>query len=103
MIDEEAKEATARKMPFKWKGMTIFYQKKLKPQNVLYFDTPSGIAKAKINEDDLEWFQTELALLEQESRLRESCYLRLRQRGKELDPRDFDAKEKKAFGYSGQK
>ena len=103
VLDHDAKDATSKKMPFQWKGMTIFYQKKQKPRNVLYFQTPEGVAKTKIHEDDIPWIKQEAAMMESGSRLRETFYLRMKQSGKELDPKHFDKKEQAAFQASDQK
>jgi hypothetical protein len=101
VLDHQYKDATARKMTFPWKGLSIFYHEKPpKPKNVVYFQTTQGVAKTTLHEDDVKWFQQEVATLERECRLRESYYLRLKQNGKELDPRAFDTKESKAFEES---
>ena len=62
-----------------------------------------GVAKAKIHPNDTHLVLNEINTLERESRLRESFYLRMKQSGKELDPRHFDAKEKEAFDQSDKK
>ena len=101
ILDHKCKDAKATKMTFPWKGLSIFYHEKPpKPKNVVYFQTPQGVAKTTLHEDDGKWFQQEVALLERECRLRESYVLRLKQSGKELDPRSFDKKENEAFKES---
>ena len=42
-------------------------------------------------------------MMERESRLRETFYLRMKQSGKELDPKHFDKKAQAAFQASDQK
>ena len=100
---QEASEFGSRKMPFLWKGMTIFYQAKKRVKEAFYFETPFGLAKAKVHQDDLAQIHEETELIKQESRLRESWFLKLKQSGKELDPRHFDHKEKLAFDASDTK
>ena len=104
VLDHRFKDAVATKMTFPWKGMSIFYHERPpKPKNVIYFQTPQGIAKTTLHENDVKWFQQEVAMFERECRLRESYYLRLKQSGKELDPRCFDKTENKAFQDSDRK
>jgi hypothetical protein len=106
VLDEDPTEASisgTKKMPFLWKGITVFYQQKIKPKNVLYFQTPAGVAKAKIHSDDISFVLREIHEMERECRLRESFYLQMKQNGKELDPRHFDKSEKQAFDQSDKK
>ena len=78
---DEAMISGSKKMPFMWKGMTILYQAKKQLKDTIYFNTPLGLAKAKIHEKDASMILKEIATIERECRLRESFYLRAKQSG----------------------
>ncbi|CAE8613639.1 unnamed protein product, partial [Polarella glacialis] len=87
VLDDES-EVGRRKMPMKWRGLTIYYRKEEQPKMYeAYLTLPDGtLGATKMRKDDLKEMQKIQPFL-----------LKLKASGKELDPRFFDQTEAAAF------
>ena len=106
VVDEDESEVTAapkRKVAFYWKGMTMLYKRRGRKPQATYVQLPTGVYKACLGAKDRREFE-QLWLEELKDVLvNEVMILKLKQNGKELDPRWFNEQEKKAFDLSDAK
>ena len=92
-----------RKVAFYWKGMTMLYKRRGRKPQATYVQLPTGVYKACLGPKDRREFE-QLWLEELKDVLvNEVMLLKLKQNGKELDPRWFNEQEKKAFDLSDAK
>ena len=91
---EDAAASAAKKMLFMRKGLVVSYQAMQKTVIVVYKQTPLGVTKAKLRPNSVDFIVQEIAMMERDSRLRESFYLRMKQNGKEFNPKHFDKADK---------
>ena len=103
VVEEDEKQVTAeprRKVSFYWKGMTMLYKRCGRKPQATYIQLPDGTYKASLSAEQRRAFE-ELWLEELKDVLvNEVMLLKLKQNGKELDPRWFNPEEKKAFDIS---
>ena len=106
VVQETAEEAmnSTRKMPFLWKGMTVFTheEERAKQVNHVYIQLPDQ-QLAKVRVEDVAETVEGLRKLEKEAHAAETFLLLLKQNGKELDPRRFSEDEAAAFEASDLK
>eukprot|EP00913_Durusdinium_trenchii_P021584 g20282.t1 len=106
VVDENESEVTAapkRKVAFYWKGMTMLYKRRGRKPQATYVQLPKGVYKACLGAKDRREFE-QLWLEElRDVLVNEVMILKLKQNGKELDPRWFNEQEKKAFDLSDAK
>ena len=106
VVEEDEGEVAAapkRKVAFYWKGMTMLYKKRGRKPQATYVQLPTGVYKACLGPKDRREFE-QLWLEELKDVLvNEVMLLKLKQNGKELDPRWFNEQEKKAFDLSDAK
>ena len=106
VVDEDEGEVAAapkRKVAFYWKGMTMLYKKRGRKPQATYVQLPTGVYKACLGPKDRREFE-QLWLEElRDVLVNEVMLLKLKQNGKELDPRWFSEQEKKAFDLSDAK
>eukprot|EP00435_Cladocopium_sp_Y103_P016026 s641_g4.t1 len=102
--EEEVKKNPRRKAPMTWTGMTLFLRRPAK-QEIHHTDVemPGGIYEARQTEEQRREFET-LWLEEIKDHLvTEVMLLKMKQSGKELDPKYFDEKERAEFLKSDTK
>ena len=97
----EVKLKPSKKTAFEWKGLSIFHTSgSIHEGNLIhpvYVELPAGIAEVKMDKREREDFEN---LWEEELKdvlVADTLYLKLKANKKELDPKYFDAEEKKQF------
>ena len=102
---EETSQHPRRRAPFAWRGMT-FFLKESPPsaeEHKTYVQLPDGIYEAKLGPEERRIFEHLWVEDLHDHLLAEVMLLKLKQNGKELDPKYFDEKEKKEFRESDAK
>ena len=107
VVEETCKEVTAhpsRKASFEWKGMTMFHkeEKDVAGENV-YVQLPQGLYEVPMEKKEKEIFKVLWIEDLKDALLSEAMLLKLKESGKELDPRWFNVEEKVAFDKSDAK
>ena len=88
-----------------WRGLTIFYtiQDIKEPLDNFYVQTPQGLVEIRGGQDDLEESKQVAREWKTAEKVKEVLLLRLKNSGKELDPRHFNQEERDKFEASDQK
>ena len=86
---QEDHHGERRRTAEEWKGITVFYE--TDPNQVCYLDTPDGLVQCVLSPEQVSDVTSVYTCW------KEVYHLQLKANGKELDPRFFDNKEKKAF------
>ena len=96
--DTEVRANPRRRAGFEWKGMTIFYQTAA-PQgkHLVYVQMPDGIYACRMTRKQANEFRSAWVEDVHDVLLAEVMVFKLKEGGKELDPRAFDSEEKAAF------
>ena len=101
---EDVDHNPRRRSPMWWKGMTIFYKTVNEPQKEKVFvEMPDGIYQTDLTADEYQEFTSMYTEEVRDILTAEVLLLKMKQGGKELDPKYFDAKEKEAFEKSDMK
>ena len=102
---EETSQHPRRRAPFAWRGMTFFLKESPSPtaEHNTYVQLPDGIYEAKLSSEERRIFEHLWMEDLHDHLLAEVMLLKLKQNGKELDPKYFDDKERKEFRDSDAK
>ncbi|CAK9106516.1 Retrovirus-related Pol polyprotein from transposon RE1 (Retro element 1) (AtRE1) [Includes: Protease RE1 [Durusdinium trenchii] len=101
MVEEDQEEAAKhprRRASFPWRGMTFFLKSEPPPtEQKTYIQLPDGIYEANLKEEERRQFEHLWLEDLHDHLLAEVMLLKLKQSGKELDPKFFDEKERAEF------
>ena len=101
MVEEDQEEAAKhprRRSSFPWRGMTFFLKSEPPPtEQKTYIQLPDGIYEANLKEEERRQFEHLWLEDLHDHLLAEVMLLKLKQSGKELDPKFFDEKERAEF------
>ena len=103
---EQLRKDERTKMPFLWRGVTVFYTratKRLEKIRSAYVQTPAGLLQVEMNAEERQVFKQTYAQWRQEFETNEVYLLSLKKNGKELDQNQFNETENKAFKESDAK
>ncbi|CAE8702081.1 unnamed protein product [Polarella glacialis] len=103
---EQLRKDERTKMPFLWRGVTVFYTratKRLEKTRSAYVQTPAGLLQVEMNAEERQAFKQTYAQWRQEFETNEVYLLSLKRNGKELDQNQFNETENKAFKESDAK
>ncbi|CAE8672228.1 unnamed protein product [Polarella glacialis] len=103
---EQLRKDERTKMPFLWRGVTVFYTratKRLEKTRSAYVQTPAGLLQVEMNAEERQVFKQTYAQWRQEVETNEVYLLSLKKNGKELDQNQFNETENKAFKESDAK
>ena len=98
---EDMKQRPRRRSASQWKGMTLFLRGDAPKEKNTYVEMPDGVYEVMVSDYE-RW--KELRLNEEDDQAFCEAYLLLKKsNGKELDPKYFDANEKKQFQEADRK
>lgn len=110
VVEETGKEVTAhpsRKASFEWKGLTMFHKEEENrghcQEETVYIQLPGGVHEVRLERKEKELFKMLWIEEVKDALLSEAMVLKLKESGKELDPRWFNDEEKAAFEKSDAK
>ena len=109
VVEEDEAEMKAnprRRAAFPWKGITMYWKEKPKnkPDKVKsYVEKDGEIYEVKWSSRQRKLFEREWAAEMKDILMSEVMLLKMKQSGKELDPKFFDKEEKAQFDLSDQK
>ena len=103
--EQDVRKNPRRKAGFYWRGMTMLIRnsKAAGKLHATYIELPTGIYKAFLTEQERCSFETLWTEEIKDILVQEVMLLRLRQNGKELDPKWFNQEEQAAFRESDRK
>ena len=103
--EHEVKKNPKRKAGFYWKGMTMLIRgKETKDKlHTTYVQFPNGVYRVYLTEEERRSFETLWKEEIKDILVQEVMLLRMRQNGKELDPKWFNQEEQAAFQESDRK
>ena len=102
--EAQVKSYPRRRAAFQWRGMTLFYRNKNKHKTEkVYIQLPEGVHEVKMTPEESSKFTALWTEEVHDCLLSEVLLLKLKQNGRELDPKFFSTEERAEFVKSDAK